>query len=83
MVVNTLYVVYQDMGGSWRVQCVPEHASSFTNRKSMPSAWCGLRDDQLSEASGIPGCIFIHASGFIGGNQTKEGALQIAIKSLD
>lgn len=29
--------------------------------------WKGLRDEQLSEVSGIPGCIFVHASGFTGG----------------
>ena len=33
--------------------------------------------------SGIDGCIFIHASGFIGGNQTKAGAIQMAIKALE
>lgn len=25
---------------------------------------------QLSELSGIPGCVFVHAGGFIGGNDT-------------
>ncbi len=28
----------------------------------------------------IPGCIFIHAGGFIGGHKTYDGALQIAIQ---
>ena len=28
----------------------------------------------------MPGAIFIHASGFIGGHKTKEGALEMAIK---
>jgi uncharacterized UPF0160 family protein len=31
---------------------------------------------------GIPGSIFIHANGFIGGHQTKEGALEMAIKAI-
>jgi hypothetical protein len=30
--------------------------------------------------AGIEGCIFIHASGFIGGHATKEGAIAMAIK---
>lgn len=41
-----------------------------------------MRDDQLSEVAGIEGCVFCHATGFIGGNKTKEGVLQMALKSL-
>ena len=40
--------------------------------------WRGIRDQALSDLSGIPGCIFVHASGFIGGNATKEGALAMS-----
>ena len=43
----------------------------------------GLRDDALSQATGVDGCIFIHAAGFIGGNKTKEGALKLAQIGLD
>ena len=52
------------------------------SRKPLPEAWRGMRDAQLSELSGIADCIFVHASGFIGGNSTKEGALEMATKSL-
>ncbi|KAG6842634.1 hypothetical protein C0991_000161 [Blastosporella zonata] len=62
------YVVYPDeMGGNWRVQAVPVSSQSFESRKALPEAWRGLRDEELSKVSGIPGGIFIHASGFIGG----------------
>lgn len=37
---------------------------------------------ELSKASGIAGGIFVHATGFIGGNKTYEGALEMARKSL-
>lgn len=56
---------------------------SFENRRSLPAAWRGVRDDALSELSGIPGCVFVHAGGFIGGNKTKEGALAMAVKALE
>ena len=46
-------------------------------------AWRGLREEEVSKASGIDGCIFVHANGFIGGNKTREGALQMAIKSIE
>ncbi|KAK7478612.1 hypothetical protein BaRGS_00030144 [Batillaria attramentaria] len=76
------YVLYADNNGHWRVQCVPLKLGSFENRLSLPEEWRGIRDDELSEKSGIPGCIFIHASGFIGGNKTYEGALAIARAAL-
>lgn len=63
-----------------RVQCIPKNESSFQNRKDL--LWKGLRDDELSKASGIDGCVFVHVSGFIGGNKTFEGAMEMATKSL-
>lgn len=45
---------------------------SFENRKSLPEPWCGIRDEILSELTGIPGCIFVHANGFIGGHANYE-----------
>ncbi|PWN95382.1 metal-dependent protein hydrolase [Tilletiopsis washingtonensis] len=78
-----IYVVYPDEAGSYRVQAVPEHADSFNSRRALPEQWRGVRDEQLSEKSGIPGCVFVHASGFIGGNKTRDGALQMARKALD
>ncbi|KAF9076337.1 metal-dependent protein hydrolase [Rhodocollybia butyracea] len=78
------YVVYPDeTGGNWRVQAVPVSSESFESRKALPEKWRGLRDDVFSETSGIPGGIFVHASGFIGGNKTKDGALQMAKVALE
>jgi uncharacterized UPF0160 family protein len=77
------YVVYKDMtGGSWRVQAVPCSKGSFESRTPLPEAWRGLRDETLSNLAGIEKCIFVHASGFIGGNQTFDGALEMARKAL-
>ena len=52
-------------------------------RLAMPELWRGVRDSELSSLSGIDGCVFCHASGFIGGNLTKEGCLQMARRSLN
>ena len=54
----------------------------FFDRLSLPEDWRGLRDAVLTEKSGIPGCIFVHAGGFIGGNDTYDGALEMARRSL-
>lgn len=74
-----LYALYQDTGGSWRIQAVPVTPESFHSRKKLPSSWQGLRDQALSELVG-EGAIFVHASGFIGGHKTKDGALSMAIQ---
>jgi len=76
------FVLYQDQNDNWRVQCVPKTLGSFENRLSLLEQWRGLRDNQLSTTSGIPGCIFVHAGGFIGGNKTYDGALEMAKKTL-
>lgn len=63
-----IYVLYPDeTANNWRIQAVPVGPDSFESRKALPEAWRGLRDDILSETSGIDGGIFVHASGFIGG----------------
>ncbi|KAI8872720.1 metal-dependent protein hydrolase [Ramicandelaber brevisporus] len=68
---------------NWRVQCVPVRVASFESRKPLPEAWRGIRDEELSELTRIPGGVFVHASGFIGGNKTREGVLEMARKSLE
>jgi uncharacterized UPF0160 family protein len=77
------YVVFEDVKGkTWRVQAVPSKLGSFENRLSLPEEWRGLRDDKLCEVSGIEGCVFVHTGGFIGGNVSREGAVEMARKSL-
>jgi len=79
---KVLYVIYPDESGKWRIQCVPESPDSFVSRKALPEPWRGIRDAELSKLTGIEGCIFVHQSGFIGGNATKEGALKMAHAAL-
>eukprot|EP00601_Ochromonadales_sp_CCMP2298_P004820 CAMPEP_0173174840 /NCGR_PEP_ID=MMETSP1141-20130122/3566_1 /TAXON_ID=483371 /ORGANISM="non described non described, Strain CCMP2298" /LENGTH=351 /DNA_ID=CAMNT_0014096989 /DNA_START=50 /DNA_END=1105 /DNA_ORIENTATION=- len=78
-----LYALYPDSGGSYRIQAVPVSPNSFDSRKKLPADWCGLRDGVLSEKCGIEGCIFIHASGFIGGHSTREGAIAMAKMAVE
>jgi uncharacterized UPF0160 family protein len=80
---HVLYVLYPEDGstrkkGKWRIQAAPVAPDSFAQRKSLPSAWCGLRDQELSAVSGIPGGVFVHAAGFIGGNHSFGGAMAMA-----
>eukprot|EP00441_Pelagodinium_beii_P023292 CAMPEP_0197676900 /NCGR_PEP_ID=MMETSP1338-20131121/87561_1 /TAXON_ID=43686 ORGANISM="Pelagodinium beii, Strain RCC1491" /NCGR_SAMPLE_ID=MMETSP1338 /ASSEMBLY_ACC=CAM_ASM_000754 /LENGTH=347 /DNA_ID=CAMNT_0043257651 /DNA_START=38 /DNA_END=1078 /DNA_ORIENTATION=+ len=61
------YVLFQDSRGGWRIQAAPKARGSFENRQPLPKAWCGIRDQALSDLTGIAGCVFVHANGFIGG----------------
>ncbi|KAK1250566.1 hypothetical protein MKX08_010569 [Trichoderma sp. CBMAI-0020] len=82
---SVLYVLYAEStqpGAKWRIQCVPETQDSFTSRKPLPEAWRGFRDAELDGVSGVDGCVFVHAAGFIGGNKTFEGAMEMATKAL-
>ena len=76
------FVLYTDTAGMWRVQAVTVEGMGFENRLSLPEAWRGVRDEDLAKVAGIPGCKFCHAAGFIGGNETYEGALEMARVAL-
>lgn len=81
---QVLYVLYPEKavpGSKWRIQAVPVADGSFVSRKPLPEPWRGARDEQLDEACGVPGGVFVHASGFIGGNKTWEGAKEMAAKA--
>lgn len=82
---SVLYVLYAEKPtpeAKWRIQCVPESKDSFVSRKPLPEAWRGFRDEELDGISGVDGCVFVHAAGFIGGNKTFEGAKEMTNKAL-
>lgn len=76
------FVLFQDSSNKWRVSTVPISSASFSFRKGLPEKLRGLRDEELCDASKVSDCIFIHASGFIGGAKSKEGVLELARMSL-
>merc|ERR1719295_1514244 len=78
-----LYALFQDTKGGWRIRAVPVAPGSFDNVKPLPKPWCGIRGEELSKLCGIEKCVFVHASGFIGGNETYEGALEMAVKAVE
>lgn len=83
---NVLYVLFAENGepdSKWRIRSVSREAGGFENRKDMPDAWKGVRDEELSKVSGVPGCVFVHASGFIGGNKSFEGVRDMAVKAAE
>jgi uncharacterized UPF0160 family protein len=76
------FVLYTDQASMWRVQAVTVEGKAFENRLSLPEEWRGVRDEDLAKVTNIPGSRFVHAAGFIGGNDTYEGALAMAQEAL-
>ncbi|KAM9910230.1 hypothetical protein OXX69_004681 [Metschnikowia pulcherrima] len=77
------FVLFQDSGASWRISTVSVTSSSFEFRFGLPEPWRGVRDEELSKVTGVEGCVFVHAAGFIGGCKTKEGVLELAKLALE
>ena len=80
---RTLFAVIHGDDGNWRVRGINTQPGSFALRKQLLPKCLGLRDEELSKACGIPDCVFVHSSGFLGINKTREGALKMAIDSLE
>ena len=78
-----IYTLFQDTKGGWRVRAMPKEVGSFDNIKPLPDVWRGKRNEELDEICGIKDCVFVHASGFIGGNKCYDGALAMALKALE
>lgn len=79
-----VYVIFQDTSNnSWRIQSMPISPSSFVLRKPLPKSWCGLRGEELSTISGVQDCVFCHINGFIGGNKSRTGVIQMAENALE
>lgn len=76
------FVLFADSSLKWRISTVSVTSSSFEFRYGLPEPWRGVRDEELSKLTGVEGCIFVHAAGFIGGTETKEGVVELAKLAL-
>lgn len=79
---SILYAIFTDQSGMWRILCVPAKPKSFDTRLALPQDWRGLRDAELEKVSGISGATFVHSAGFIGGNKTRGGILEMVEAAL-
>ncbi|GMM28082.1 Myg1 protein [Martiniozyma asiatica (nom. inval.)] len=80
---QSLFVLFPDSNGTWRIAAVPISSTSFDSRKKLPESWRGVRDEKLDEVTGVEGCVFVHAAGFIGGAKTKDAVIKLAKMSLE
>lgn len=75
-----LYVVKpdRDNGGKWKIEAVRDDTRSFKNRKDLPLAWAGKKDEELAHISGVSDAIFCHNKRFVAVAGSKEGAIKLA-----
>ncbi|MES9897900.1 MAG: MYG1 family protein [Sedimenticola sp.] len=79
---DALYMVYPSQTGQWRIQCVPVEPGSFENKKSLPSPWGGLSENDLQEVTGITDAMFCHNGLFIAGAESFESVIKMASLAL-
>lgn len=75
------FVVFPSKRGGYNVYAVPKEIGSFENRKSLPVKWRGLRDENLQKVTGVKTARFCHNAGFICSAETKEDAIELALKA--
>lgn len=77
------YCIAANSETDYRIICVPVSANSYLCRKFLPKAWRGIRNDELRATSNIPDARFCHATGFIGGAESRDGVLAMGIKAIE
>ena len=79
---RTWIVLYEDVSSNtWRIKTVATEPSGFQLRCELPLAWAGLKGQELEEACGVEGAVFVHNGRFIGAGTSKAAALAMARKA--
>lgn len=78
-----LYVIDQREDGDWMLTTVRKEKHSFVNRKDLPVAWAGLRNEELQKVTGVSDAVFCHRSLFLGVAKTKEGIMKLVELALN
>lgn len=78
---NINFVIFPSKRGGYNLYSVPKEIGSFENRKSMPKAWRGLRDEALQKITGVATARFCHNGGFICTAENFEDIVLLAKKA--
>ena len=76
----TEFVLFPGTDDSWRIIAIPPKLGDFGQKRSLPEAWCGLLNEELSNVIGVSGARFCHKNGFIAVFDTRQGALSSMAK---
>ena len=55
----------------------------LSDLSNVPEEWCGKRDQELVELTGVEGARFIHPGGFIGGAENFESIMELAQRIVE
>ena len=81
---DIMFVVYPNRSNeSWPLQSPRDNIKEYNNRILFPLNWAGKKGGDLSEASGVLDAIFCHYGRFFAVAKSKEGAIQMATKTLE
>ncbi|MDQ5952761.1 MAG: hypothetical protein QG626_891, partial [Patescibacteria group bacterium] len=73
---DTHFVVLPGGKGEWLVQAVPvKLGTQQPLRKRLPIEWAGLKDQALTDVTGVPDAVFAHNAGHIAVASSLAGAL--------
>lgn len=79
-----LYVIrYDEENNHWRIVTVKLDKHTIKSRKDFPEEWAGKTDAELQKVSGVRDAVFCHKASFICISKTKEGALELAKRSIE
>lgn len=76
---EVFFIVYP-RPDNWAVKVV--ETTGFHQRCPLPKNCAGLRDEELTQACGIPGGVFCHKSCFLGVFHTKEACIKFALMGI-
>ncbi|MCX8128830.1 MAG: MYG1 family protein [Clostridia bacterium] len=74
---EVLFVIYP-REEQYLLQTVRDNGSSFRDRKRLPKAWAGKREEELGKIVGIDDAVFCHPSRFIAGAGSFESIMKMA-----
>lgn len=77
-----LFGIYPNKYKDWQVVAIRKAMESFELRKKLPKNWAGLREEELTQVTGVPDAIFCHKDLFLAGAKSKEGAIKLAQLAL-
>ncbi|KAK6090972.1 hypothetical protein P3W45_000217 [Vairimorpha bombi] len=77
---NILFLVYPS-DDLYKIRAINTDTTNFSLKCPLKKEWRGRRGDELN--SMIKGAGFVHSSGFIGTNKTKEGAIKMCRESYN
>jgi uncharacterized UPF0160 family protein len=78
-----VYFVYpKSRFDGWKAEGVRTFFETTELRKPFPESWRAKRDDKLAKLSGVSDAVFCHDGRFVAYAISKEGAIELAKKSL-